>query len=1308
MFTYHYQHRRKCVCCLESCGSDGSSEAIIFRSVPVINCNKQEKFSSKLIEVNKSSLVFPCSSHKQGRCSPCESNNNPRDLQKCKKPSIMEEHGRQSLDTNKPLMMMMTIIEKSIYSGRNMMLEDLTDDKFELKCWKDVLVGDIVRLSCNEVIPADILLLRSSDEKGICFLETSNLDGESNLKQRQVVRGYSSNCQSFHPTNFQSKIECDAPNNKIYRFHGSIIESNDEKIPLNKENLILRDCILKNTGFVEGIVVYAGQETKTMLNNDGPRYKRSNLEKLMNWDVAWCVLILVVLCSIGAIGSGLWVSHFDNSTIVPYIPFGVAADFNPAMEGFLAFWTFVIILQVMIPLSLYVSIEIVKLGQVYFIHEDIELYDSRSNKRLECRALNIPEELGQIQYVFSDKTGTLTENHMIFRRCTIGGVDFNHHHPSLSENSLHLQSDTTFILNSSLQDSLSKMEAQLRSAHKIITPVTPSSSPHHKLSMQFSLTPDSQRIQDFFLLMALCNTVVVSSHPHKDLMNYSGIYDPSAAGTSSDSPDGMSIKRYNLDSEQNTSSHSESPSSPKSYNKSHLDLPLNGDRGSIYSAPTPTDVRPIFEAESPDELALVDCAFRYNCRLLSRTQENALLALPGEGIVEYKILHVLPFDSYRKRMSVILECPLTNEKILYCKGADSTILTQLAPVNDPEMSDIVMKTQHHLNNYSKKGLRILCMAKKVICDTEYKEWSARHKEAELAFENREKLLMQSANDMECNLELLGATGIEDRLQEGVPECLQALGNAGIVVWVLTGDKQKWFAIAYFLVRASLASPRMGAVSRVHHVEETAVNIAYSCKLFSYDMEIITVNARSKDSTKSTLAFYLDQISKDLEIPVQKSPSKNWFRSKFRKMLNKNSGIQSPRHLAYNSTRRRKRALVVDGRTLTFALDKELEKMFLKLALHCGAVLCCRVTPLQKVCVHIKLTVFIVICKILREDLYFLQLKASLVKLVKEGLKVKTLAIGDGANDVSMIQTAAVGIGISGQEGMQAVMASDFAMGRFHHLERLLLVHGHWCYVRLATMVLYFFYKNAGFIFVLFWYQLYCGFSGMVAIDQLYLMFYNLIFTSFPPLICGIFDQDASDDMLLSNPMLYRVGKNSQVYKSYSFWLNMLDAFYQSIIIFFVCYFTYYDSTTGIWEFGTTLTTACVFVQLLHLAIETKSWTWMHVFGIIMSILLYLSFGLCYNAVCDHCYSLPYWKLSVKGFTTTILPCCTCEAMLADKEGRKSRRNSCGVSFSRSSSDSSSVFTTNDKDGVSTIEPLTANVNNFNQHEEIGMQKFPIA
>ncbi len=194
--------------------------------------------------------------------------------------------------------------------------------------------------------------------------------------------------------------------------------------------------------------------------------------------------------------------------------------------------------------------------------------------------------------------------------------------------------------------------------------------------------------------------------------------------------------------------------------------------------------------------------------------------------------------------------------------------------------------------------------------------------------------------------------------------------------------------------------------------------------------------------------------------------------------------------------------MVDGKTLVYILDKRanLQGLFLSLASHCSSVLCCRATPLQK---------------------------AYIVRVVKEELRKHTLAIGDGANDVSMIQTADVGVGISGQEGMQAVMASDFAISRFKYLERLVLVHGHWNYDRLARMVLYFFYKNAvkslfqkvvlqaqvsfftvinfppqAFVFVYFWYQLYCGFSGAVMIDQMYLMLYNLFFTSLPPMAIG--------------------------------------------------------------------------------------------------------------------------------------------------------------------------------------------------------------
>jgi phospholipid-translocating ATPase len=357
------------------------------------------------------------------------------------------------------------------------------------------------------------------------------------------------------------------------------------------------------------------------------------------------------------------------------------------------------------------------------------------------------------------------------------------------------------------------------------------------------------------------------------------------------------------------------------------------------------------------------------------------------------------------------------------------------------------------------------------------------------------------------------------------------------VWVLTGDKQ-----------------------------ETAINIAYSCRLFSTDMEVIKLNARSRDAAESSLSLYLDQC--------------------------KNSTLSSE-----------KRALVVDGKTLIYILDKRanIQHLFLNLTKMCSAVLACRATPLQK---------------------------AYLVRIVKEVLKMHTLAIGDGANDVSMIQTADIGVGISGQEGMQAVMASDFAITRFRFIERLLLVHGHWCYDRLARMVLHFFYKNAAFVFVCFWFQLYCGFSGQVMIDQMYLMLFNLFFTSLPPVAVGVFDRDAPADLLSSSPQLYSVGRLSTVYKPHSFWINMADALYQSLVVFFVAFGAFNGGDIGLWEFGTLLCSQCILVMLIQLGVETKSWTIFHWMAMLVSIALYLGFGLTYNAVCSNCAGLtnPYWVM----------------------------------------------------------------------------------
>ena len=721
----------------------------------------------------------------------------------------------------------------------------------------------------------------------------------------------------------------------------------------------------------------------------------------------------------------------------------------------------------------------------------------------------------------------MTENNMVFKRCTIGGQDFAHKPitmPKFSGSSLaslnHLPNNPAATptgkaaiipVNPTLNDRLVSNDIQFFIEGK-----------ETKLRMH----PQAGITQDFFLLMAVCNTVIVAKHPHKDIMNASGmICNTSVAeiqgNTKADQADNNSISNCETASIATTvtavsaplqpeptltpkrsnrffftnplspiasSPENSPPGSPAVVRPKHLQLPslwskVMGRDGSSSKlnhssrspTPTPSEIRPIYEAESPDELALVDAAFAYNCKLIKRSPQSAVVNLPGEGLIEFEVLHVLPFDSDRKRMSIILRHPLTRERILFCKGADSAIFPRLETSRPgSEEEAILEKTQQHLNMYAKEGLRVLVMAKRILTDNEYDEWLILHETAEvcsiqlliskvticktlLSFQNslrmREKLLMESYKRIESNLKLLGATGIEDKLQEGVPNAIENLRQAGIVVWVLTGDKQ-----------------------------ETAINIAYSCKLFTHTMDIIKLNARSRDATEQLIKRHLEKIKNDQKVLSHQQ----------------------------NARKKHNRAIVVDGKTLVYILDSRanLQHPFLALTEECAAVLGCRATPLQK---------------------------AFLVGIVKEELGMHTLAIGDGANDVSMIQTADVGVGISGMEGMQAVMASDFAITKFKYLERLLLVHGHWNYDRLARMVLYFFYKNAAFVFVTFWFQLYAGFSGSIMFDHMYLMLYNLLWTSLPPVAIGVLDQVAPDFLLESKPHLYIRGRKSRVYKTYSFW-----------------------------------------------------------------------------------------------------------------------------------------------------------------------------
>ncbi|KAM9086504.1 phospholipid-transporting ATPase VD isoform 2-T3 [Megaptera novaeangliae] len=1148
------------------------------------------------------------------------------------------------------------------------------EKKYVDRCWKDVTVGDFIRLSCNEVIPADMVLLFSTDPDGICHIETSSLDGESNLKQRQVVRGYTEQDSEVDPEKFSSRIECESPNNDLNRFRGFLEHSNKERVGLSKENLLLRGCTIRNTEAVMGIVVYAGHETKAMLNNSGPRYKRSNLERRANTDVLCCVLLLVIMCLTGALGHGIWLSRYEN---IPFfnIPEPDGHVISPVLGGFYMFWTMIILLQVLIPISLYVSIEIVKLGQIYFIQSDVYFYNEKMDSTVQCRALNITEDLGQIQYLFSDKTGTLTENKMVFRRCSVAGFDYCH-----EENAKRLESyqeaasedeDSPDTPSGSLSNMAKPRAPSCRmvrngplgsmssnhlpgSCFALGSGEGASEVPHSRQAafsspMETDVVPDTRLLDkfsqitpqlftpldetipdppletlyiiDFFIALAICNTVVVSAPnqprqkiglsslhgmPIKSLEEIKSLFQrlsvrrsssPSLASgkePSSGVPNAF-VSRLSLFSRMKPASPveeemSQTSKSPQGSGNSACPIETekqDGDvgvtDGQVESLPgQPLASSLCYEAESPDEAALVYAARAYQCTLQSRTPEQVMVDFAALGPLTFQLLHILPFDSVRKRMSVVVRHPISNQVVVYTKGADSVIMELLSaaspdgPGLEKQQTMLREKTQQHLDAYTKRGLRTLCVAKRVMSDTEYAEWLRNHFLAETSIDNREELLLESAMRLENKLTLLGATGIEDRLQEGVPESIEALHKAGIKIWMLTGDKQ-----------------------------ETAVNIAYACKLLEPDDKLFILNTESKNACE----MLMDTILKELQKKNPASPEQASSEALHQPPAAPDSGLRA--------------GLIINGRTLEFALQESLQRQFLGLAARCHAVVCCRATPLQK---------------------------SQVVKLVRSHLRVMTLAIGDGANDVSMIQVADVGIGISGQEGMQAVMASDFAISQFKHLSKLLLVHGHWCYTRLSNMILYFFYKNVAYVNLLFWYQFFCGFSGTSMTDYWVLIFFNLLFTSAPPVIYGVLEKDVSAETLMRLPELYRNGQKSEAYLPLTFWITLLDAFYQSLVCFFVPYYTYQGSDIDIFTFGNPLNTAALFIILLHLVIESKSLTWIHMLVIVGSILSYFFFALVFGAMCVTCNppSNPYWIMQEHMLDPVFYLVCvltTCVALL---------------------------------------------------------------
>ncbi|KAG9018263.1 hypothetical protein FRB90_011717 [Tulasnella sp. 427] len=872
------------------------------------------------------------------------------------------------------------------------------------KKWRHIRVGDIVRLESNDFIPADLLLISSSEPEGLCYIETSNLDGETNLKIKQASPKTSHMTSPQLAQRLQGYLRSEQPNNSLYTYEGTLVMSVDgteRQVPMSPDQILLRGAQLRNTPWVYGLVVFTGHETKLMRNATATPIKRTAVERQVNVQIVFLFLLLIILSLVSTVGSSIRSWFFSKQEwylFLDVVPTNKARSF---VEDIL---TFVILYNNLIPISLIVTMEVVKFQQAQLINSDLDMYYAKTDTPALCRTSSLVEELGQIEYIFSDKTGTLTCNEMEFMMCSIAGVMY-------AEKSGETDNDDGSEVRRTFDEL--RVISGVESGGKTLAAGGSGSGGGRE-----ALT-----VKEFLTLLAVCHTVI-----------------PEVKGE-----------------------------------------------------------KIVYQASSPDEAALVAGAELLGFRFHTRKPKSVFVEIGGTTH-EFEILNVCEFNSTRKRMSTIVRGPDGKIK-LYCKGADTVILERLGP-----NQAYVDATMVHLEDYATEGLRTLCIAMRDIPEAEYREWAAIYDQAAATINGRGDALDQAAELIEKDMFLLGATAIEDKLQEGVPDTIHTLQMAGIKVWVLTGDRQ-----------------------------ETAINIGLSCRLISESMNLVIVNEETAQATKDFITKRLVAIKNQRKTGEQEDL-----------------------------------ALIIDGKSLTFALEKDISKTFLELAMLCKAVVCCRVSPLQK---------------------------ALVVKLVKKNQSSILLAIGDGANDVSMIQAAHIGVGISGVEGLQAARSADVAISQFRYLKKLLLVHGAWSYQRLSKLILYSFYKNIVLYMTQFWYSFFNNFSGQIANESWTLSFYNVLFTVLPPLVLGIFDQFVSARILDRYPQLYMLGQKNAFFTRTAFWMWIFNALYHSLILFGFSIIMFWGDLkssdgrdSGHWFWGTSLYMAVLLTVLGKAALISDLWT----------------------------------------------------------------------------------------------------------------------
>lgn len=943
----------------------------------------------------------------------------------------------------------------------------LTPDDYRIVRCKDVTVGDVLLLMDDQQIPTDAVALSAERPTAPCFVSTANLDGESNLKRRRPALN---SINLFDP--FDATIDVAPPTPSLYQFQGKIYHNikpahvshelepdvadvsggaadDHSSAPLDERNLLLRGSVLRNSPYVHAVAVYTGRDTKLALNMRPAASKLGGVERTMNRVVIALFIGLLVITAITSTLAGVWQANYGNGQWY----MGSNRLMSATTVGLRSIGTFIILYHTFVPVSLFVTLEFIRLIQGFFISWDTRMWSDELGQGADVRANNLNETLGYIDHVFSDKTGTLTQNVMRFiAYATPDGV---------------------------IRDALS-----------------------HKLDVD-------------------ATTRVADADPDVDT-------DPEMHPLSEKKTDRKGS--YSADATR----------------KLAIAMALAHD---VVPARAHRDEGLAYEGESVDEVALVTGAAGLGVSLQSRsdshdeddshpgsTSANYVTIRIGPEESRFRVDAMLEFSSDRKRMSVVLRSDDGTARVI-CKGADTTMLPRLAREDERSVARRIA------DELSTQGLRTLIYGERVMSKSEFRQWISEFRYASSAMNDRDTLKATAAAKIETDFELIGVTGVEDKLQDDVPSAIEFLRQARVRVWMLTGDKV-----------------------------ETAENIGHSTNLLDHDMHVTIAKCR----TESELEAVLHDLARvqggkevDGEVVVEN------------KKAVRGSTVAGRKSVDFG-----RYGLVIDGETLGLIQGEWLEKLFVQAASGCGAVICARVTPLQK---------------------------ALVVKMVRQWSDhaITSLAIGDGGNDVSMIQQADVGVGIKGKEGLQAARAADYAIVQFRHLIRLLAVHGRFSYVRTAGVINLSFYKNVMFSCTQFLFQFFCFASGTTVHDQWIVTMWNALITLFPPFLYGIFERDLDIETVLRFPVVYASNRGGRALFGFRSILEfpILYGIWHALALFWLTYWLFGGTTriahpdgrdSGFYVVGLTLSVLAVSVALFRFFLTSALCAWPVLVGLLGS------------------------------------------------------------------------------------------------------------